>query len=187
MEPWRILSRRVVYGARPYLEVSVEAVRLPDGRTIEDYHQIDAGSSATVVAEQADGRILLLRQYRHGVRRIGLALPGGRLDPGEEPLAAARRELLEETGYVARVWRQLPSYSTSCSYGFGVNHYFHAAGLVRQGAPKSDDLEQSEVAFYDCDQAIAALRRAEFVSVGQALPLALFLLDQSNMQVLLGS
>lgn len=177
MSGWDVLGRRIVYSAQPFLEVAVEKVRLPDGRAVDDYHQVAAGTFAGIVAETIDGEILLLRQYRHGIRRVALSLPGGRVEIGEPPLAAAQRELLEETGFVAEQWRELAGYHTSCTYGFSYSYFFHARGLARSSAPNSDDLETSEIIFLDRARAQNAILAGEFSSIGHALPLAMVLLD----------
>lgn len=175
-DAWEVRSRRVVYSAPPFLEVAVEEVRLQDGRIVEDYHQVEAGTFASIVAETEAGEFLLLRQYRHGIRRVALSLPGGRIEAGELPLVAARRKLLEETGYASGEWRELANFHTSCTYGFAYHHFFHARGVARMSAPNSDDLETSEMIFLDRARARAALLKGELSSVGQALPLAMVLL-----------
>ena len=177
MNGWDVLARRIVYSARPFLEVAIEQVRLPDGRIVDDYHQVAAGTFAGIVAETTEGEILLLRQYRHGIRRVALSLPGGRIEPGEPPLAGAQRELLEETGFVAEQWLELTGYHTSCTYGFSYSHFFHARGLTRSSAPDSDDLETSEIVLLDRARAQQAILAGELSSIGHALPLVMVLLD----------
>ncbi|HVA14966.1 MAG TPA: NUDIX hydrolase [Stellaceae bacterium] len=180
IKPWRILKRKVIYAAPPFVELSVETVELPDGRVISDYHHIETGDFVSIVAETADRRIMVLRQYRHGVRRTGLALPGGRVDAGETPLAAARRELLEEVGAEAPFWRAMSSWATSCTYGFSTSHYFHATDATVTRTPASDDLEQGELTYLTRDEIHRALKAGEFVSMGQAMPLALLLADEAG-------
>jgi ADP-ribose pyrophosphatase len=180
MKPWEVLSRRVVYSARPYLEVSLEKVKLPDGRVIDDYHQVDGGSFAGIVAETDDRKIMLLRQYRHGIRRVGLSIPGGRIDPGESTLSGAQRELREETGYSAAEWRPLVEYDASCTYGLSHNNFFHARSLTLVGKPASGDLEQSEIVFLNHTEAKAALFGEKFSSIGDALPIAMLLLNATG-------
>src|SRR5271169_965037 len=182
MKPWRTLSRKIVYSRAPYLEVAIESVELPDGRIVSDYHQVSAGAFATVIAETDDGRFVVLRQYRHGVRRVGLALPGGRIDAGESPLDAAQRELLEETGFVAGSWEAMRSWDASCTYGFAKNHYFRARAARQMTAATSNDLEETELVLLTREEARQALFVGEFVSIGHVAPLALALLAESSLR-----
>ncbi|HWE72314.1 MAG TPA: NUDIX hydrolase [Stellaceae bacterium] len=183
IKPWRILGQRTVYAAPPFVEVSVEKVALPDGRMIDDYHHIATGEFVSIIAETPEHRIVTLRQYRHGVRRVGLALPGGKLDPGETPEIAARRELLEEIGAIARSWRHMSSWPTSCTYGFSISHYFHAVDITRIRAPISDDLEEAEQVELTRPEIRAAMRGGAFVSLGHAAPLAFLLLEEAAPDV----
>jgi ADP-ribose pyrophosphatase len=178
IKPWRIIEQKTLYSAPPYIELSVETVELPDGRIIRDYHHLAAGSFVSIVAETEEGRIIALNQYRHGVRRVGLGLPGGRIDAGEEPLSAAQRELLEETGFVAEAWKFISAWDTSCTYGFTKSHYFHAKGIRQIQAPASDDLEHSEMLYLTRAEILQRLRAGDFISLGHAAPLALMLLDE---------
>jgi ADP-ribose pyrophosphatase len=179
MDAWEVLSRRLAYSAQPFFDVFVEDVRLPGGRVIDNYHQIDAGNIALIVGETDDGRILFLREYRHGSRRSGLTLPGGRIEAGEDSLTGARRELLEETGYRAREWRLLADCETSCSYGFNQNRYYLAQGLTWVQPPDGGDLEQAEPVLLARGEAVEALLSGEILSSVHAYPVALRLLYEA--------
>jgi len=104
----RVVSSELVLRARVFAVYREKAVA-PDGFTIEREIVRHSGS-AIMLARDRRGRILLVRQYRMPARKRLWELPAGRLDPGESPLAAARRELAEETGYRARRWRRLASF-----------------------------------------------------------------------------
>lgn len=88
------------------LEIRRDAVRLPDGREATREYVRHPGA-VVVLAQLDDGRLVFERQFRYPLRRSFLELPAGKIDPGEDALAAAKRELLEETGYRAREWRHL--------------------------------------------------------------------------------
>lgn len=164
--PWTVLDSRDLLDADPFLKVRVETVELPDGRRIPDYYQFDMPSFACIFAEMEDGRIVTYRQYRHGSRRVGLVFPGGHLSPGEEPLAAARRELLEETGLEAARWAGLGAYMVNANQGGAWSHMFHATGCRRAsspiaGDPVSDDLEDTEILYLTRAELLAAIARGE--------------------------
>lgn len=83
-----------------WLKIHRRTYRLPDGRTVEwDMHA--GGATVAVLALTPDHRLVMVRQFRPGPDRVVLTLPGGMLDPGEDPEEAGARELREETGYAA--------------------------------------------------------------------------------------
>lgn len=86
-----------------FLHVVRDTVRLPDGASATREFVLHPGAVA-IVPIMDDGRLVLERQYRHPVGGVMIEFPAGKLDPGETRLACAQRELLEETGYVAREW-----------------------------------------------------------------------------------
>jgi len=159
--PWTVLDSRDLHDAEPFLKLRVETVELPDGRRIGDYYQFDMPSFACIFAETGDGRIVTYRQYRHGPRRVGLVFPGGHLSPGEDPLDAAKRELLEETGMEAEFWTDLGGYMVNANQGGAWSYMFHATGCRRVAEPLSDDLEDTEILFLTRAELLAAIGRGE--------------------------
>lgn len=87
-------------GPSGYLKVATRTYRMPDGETA-DWDILQGGRTVAMVAITADERVVLVRQFRPGPGRVLLELPGGNVEDGEDVEAAARRELLEETGYCA--------------------------------------------------------------------------------------
>lgn len=98
--PWRVDASETLLKER-YLEVVRQRVTTGSGFSIPDYHLIRSPSWAAVVCLTANRDLILVRQYRHGHEAFSLELPAGVVEPGEDPVVTARRELLEETGYDA--------------------------------------------------------------------------------------
>ena len=129
---------------------SIEKYRTPIFWITEDY-AVDPGGfeirrdivrhrgSAVMMAVDAKRRILLVRQYRLPARAMMWELPAGRLDEGEKPLVAARRELREETGYTARRWTRLIAFYPSPGYVGEKMHIFVARDLKEGEAQPMDD------------------------------------------------
>jgi ADP-ribose pyrophosphatase len=156
--------------------VSIESVQLPDGRRVDDYVQIDIPDFVLIFAETAAGEVVWLRQYRHGARRVSLELPSGQIDDAETPLEAARRELLEETGYQGANWISLGSFVQSTSQRIGTGHVFRAQDVAIVREPCSGDLEEARVELLTRDDLVAALHRNEIVSASCLAAIALALL-----------
>ncbi|HYG85175.1 MAG TPA: NUDIX hydrolase [Azospirillum sp.] len=173
LKPWTVASSRDLLDASPFLKVRVETIELPDGRRIEDYYQLDMPSFACIFAETEDGRVIVYRQYRHGPKRLCLAFPGGHVNPGEDPLTAAKRELLEETGYEAAEWQDLGGYTVNANQGGAVSYMFRATGCRKVAAPNSDDLEETEILFLTRVELLQAVGRGEFPLLTQMALLAM--------------
>ena len=177
---WKVLRERTVYHAPPWIRVSLQALRLPDGRRVPSYHKVELPEYAVIVAFTPDGRILFERQYKHGLGAVALFLPGGLIARGEKPLVAARRELLEETGYRAARWKSLGAFTCNSNYGCGCAHFFVATGAHRVATPDSGDLEEMEILLLTRARASSALRTGKVRVVSAALGLSLAL--QGNVR-----
>ena len=129
----KLISSRERYRCSLFRVTEDRAVD-PDGFEIKRCIVQHAGS-AVMMAVDARGRVLLVRQYRLPARAMLWELPAGRLDPGEKPLQAARRELEEETGYRARKWKKLLCLYPSPGYVAEKMTVYVATRLVK-GAPK---------------------------------------------------
>jgi ADP-ribose pyrophosphatase len=171
---WEIVDRRELLDARPWLRVWAEDVKLPDGRVINGFYHLDMPDYVGIVALTPDEQVVVQRQYKHGPRRVAVNLPAGYLEPGEDPLAAARRELLEETGFAADEWRLLGSFVNDGNRGAGSGHFFLARGARQVAEPNADDLEEIELDLMRLDElARAALSGGVAVlSIAAAIGLA---------------
>jgi ADP-ribose pyrophosphatase len=180
--PWRVVGRREVFSVPGKISVSVERVELPDGRLVDDYWQIKLADFVVVFAETGAGEVVCLRQYRHGPRRESLELVAGRIDGGDAPLATARRELLEETGYVSEHWEALGTFTVSATQGIATAYLFRARRAVKRQQPCSGDLEEAAVELLTRDQLVAAMRRGEVVTGSHLAALAVALLTDEKRE-----
>jgi 8-oxo-dGTP pyrophosphatase MutT (NUDIX family) len=180
VQGWKTLSRRTVLDRSPWLSVEEHAVELPDGRVIDDWPWVESREYAIVVAVTEEGRFLVFRQVKYAVTGTTLGPPGGYLDAGEDPLAAARRELLEETGHEADDWISLGRYVVDGNRGCGVGHLFLARGARKVAEPDADDLEEQELLLLTRGEVETALLGGELevLSWAAAVALALLALDR---------
>ena len=145
MEPWKTRSRRPVLDLSPWLSVETRVVELPDGRIIDDWPWVDSREFANVVAVTEEGLWLVFRQTKYAADGPTLGPVGGYLEPGEDPLETAKRELREETGYDAAEWTLLGRYPVDGNRGCGVGHLYLARGARKVGEPDADDLEEQQL------------------------------------------
>jgi ADP-ribose pyrophosphatase len=108
------LESRLAYSGR-FLKVYEDTVRCPDGHVAPREYLRHPGAVMTVPLLD-DGRLVLERQYRYPLRASFIEFPAGKIDPGEDILACAQRELREETGYVAREWTYLGGFHNAIGY-----------------------------------------------------------------------
>lgn len=149
-----VASSRVWQGK--LLDVWRDKVRLPDGHSATREYIRHPGA-VVIVALDAHHRVVMERQYRHPVGAVIEELPAGKLDPGEDPLACAQRELQEETGYTAENWRWLGSFWPCVGYSNEVIHVVLATG-IRPGPASLDEGEFLEVFLHP---ATDLMKRAE--------------------------
>lgn len=131
------LESRDEYRGR-LLHVKKDRVRLPDGAESTREYIVHPGA-AVIIPVFENGDILLERQHRYPLRRDFIELPAGKFDPDEAELACARRELQEETGYVAAHWSELPTFYPCIGYANERLVYFLAEGLTYSGENMDDD------------------------------------------------
>jgi ADP-ribose diphosphatase len=157
------------------MEVGEERVALPDGREVNGFLWIRTRDFVAMVAVTEHDEVVLVRSYKHGPRTVSLAVPAGYIENGEEPLAAAERELREETGYTSDEWSSLGRYVVDGNYGVGTEHIFLARAARKVTEPASGDLEEMEIVVASLGEVSAYLQRGEVVQLASAAALGLAL------------
>ena len=173
LQPWEVLKSQDVFSAPPWVRVCVEEVRLPDGKTVDDYYQIKLTDYAMVFAETTEGRVIVERQYKHGIRKVSLTLPAGNIEKDEDPLGAAKRELFEETGYASDEWQSLGTFVIHGNYRCCLGHLFRVRKAQKVAEPNSGDLEEMEIVFMTPSEIVDALLKGDIASIGAAALVAM--------------
>lgn len=156
----RTLAEHIVHAGK-LLTVRVDEVLLPDGRRAVR-EVVRHPGAVVVVACPGPDRILLVNQFRYAIGRMSLELPAGKLDPGEQPAAAALRELAEETGWRAQSCRLITLFYSTPGFSDERMYLFEAENLS-PGAQQPDDDEWIECREYTRMEARELLGQGEIV------------------------
>ena len=162
LRPWKTLSKRSVLDFNKFLRVESHTIKLPNGSIIDDWAWVISPDAVIVLACDENGYFLCFRQTKYAVDGTSLAPVGGMLGKDEDPLVAAKRELLEETGYEANKWVNLGSFVLEPNRGVETVHLFLALGAQKVAQPDSDDLEDQELLLLSMEELKSALRKGEF-------------------------
>jgi len=167
----KVLSSRQGFKS-PLFTVVTEQVREPGGYTARRDIVHHPGSVVIMAIDdsKAGPRVLLERQYRHAARGFLWELPAGKIDRGEQPQKAAKRELLEETGYTARRWRQILKFFVSPGFLDETMAIFLARGL-HAGAAQPEEDELIEHRFFPLKTALAMIERGSIRDAKTIAPL----------------
>jgi 8-oxo-dGTP pyrophosphatase MutT (NUDIX family) len=172
MDSWKTKARWTILDQRPWLLVENHTVELPDGRLISDWPWIITPDFVNVVAVTADEHFICFRQVKYGVEGTTLGIVGGFVEEGEEPIRAAQRELLEETGYEAADWTHVGSFRVDPNRGIAMAHLY-LARQARYVAPRTaDDLEEQELLLLTRSEVETALAQGEVKVLSWAAALA---------------
>ena len=158
----RLRSERLL--KTPYFALRSDKLRLPGGAVKDPYYVVERPDAAIIFPLTGEGEAVLVRQYRPPLERMELGLPAGLVEEGEKPEAAARRELLEETGYSGGEWEPLGALASSPSLKDNWAYLFLARGVEELAPPDPDEHELVETVRVPVGELLSLIRTGEIVS-----------------------
>lgn len=148
---WKVLESEYLFN-EPWLTVRKEKCELPDGRLMPAYYVLEYPTWVTAFALTKDEKVVMVKQYRHGLNVISTELPGGVVDKGETPEMAIARELKEETGFVFESYEYLGKISANPATTNNYMYIFLARGGEKVSEQNLDDTEDVEVLIHSIDE-----------------------------------
>lgn len=167
---WKTLKSEYLI-QRPWLTARRDTVELPNGVINDEYYVLEYPTWINVIALTTDGNMVMIRQYRHGIDQTCFEIVAGVCEKGENPETAARRELLEETGYAGGEWHELMAVSGNTSTTNNITHCFVATGVEKVGCQHLDRTEDIEVHVMTKDEVMQLLVNDEIKQSLMAAPL----------------
>lgn len=155
---WKVLESEYVV-KEPWMTVRKDKLRLPDGRVKEGYWSLEYPDWINVIALTRDGHFLFERQYRHGLDIVEWEIPAGVIEKGEEPLHAAQRELMEETGFGGGEWQPFMETCQNPGTCNNITHTFLATNVEHKGSQHFDANEDLDVYLLTQEQVFDILSR----------------------------
>lgn len=159
---WTVLESEYLI-RRPWLTARRDKVQLPSGVINPEYYVLEYPDWVNIIAITEDGRMIFERQYRHGRGEVGYEIPAGVCEPGETPEEAARRELLEETGFGGGTWHLNMVAAPNPSTSTNLCHSFIATGVHRLSDQHLEATEDIEVHLLYEDEVLRLMREGRII------------------------
>ena len=172
MEKWKTLNSKMAFDHAWY-RLRQDKVALPNGHIIDDFFVSLRPDIATILPITANEEVVLVRQYRRGVDEILLELPAGTFEAGEVPLNVAKRELVEETGYVSEDWSAIATFYNSPVKQNNRIHLFRAKSVQLAQAQQLDATEEIEVVLKPISEIPGLIASGEICVAGSITAIAL--------------
>ncbi|MBP9021387.1 MAG: NUDIX hydrolase [Syntrophobacterales bacterium] len=169
-KPWELVSSAIDRSYRVF-GLRTDKARSPRTGEVHEFFVLEAPSWVNVIPLTADDRVVLVRQYRHGIRAETLEIPGGLVEKGDTPEEAARRELREETGHEGTELTFLGAVHPNPAIQNNLCYTYLAEGVRPVGDLRQDDGEDIEVVFHSLSEIPTLIRKKE---ITHALVIAAF-------------
>lgn len=169
--PWKVLRSEHILSIGTWLNVRQEEVELPSGKRIPTWFVLEFPDWINVIAITKDGHFVMEDQYRHALGQTRYELVAGVIDPGETPLEAAKRELLEETGFGGGEWQLFMTLSPNPTNHNNLSYTFLATGVEKLQEQHQETTEDIQVDIFTKEQVQELLDQGEVIQALHAAPL----------------
>ena len=164
LRPWRVLREWMGFDNSPWLTLRAQEIETGNGQHMECYCLVDYPDWVNVVAISTDRKVILNREYRHGIGKVVVELPSGTIEPGESPELSAHRELEEETGYLFEKLELLCEYSPNPANHTNWVRGYLAIGGRKESQTRFDSTEQIEQVSVDLDSFVQMVHSGAFAN-----------------------
>ena len=167
---WKTLSQKYLI-EKPWLTARVDKVELPTGAIIDEYYVLEYPDWVNTIAITKDGMFVFVRQYRYAIGKTVNELCAGVIEKGEDPMDAAKRELMEETGFGGGKWQKWMTISANPSTHTNLTHCYLAMDVERMDVQHLDQAEDIEVRLFSREKVMDMLEKGEIWQSLMAAPL----------------
>ena len=167
---WKTLSQKYLI-EKPWLTARVDKVQLPTGVIIDEYYVLEYPDWVNTIAITKDGKFVFVRQYRYAIGKTVNELCAGVVEKGEDPMDAAKRELMEETGFGGGNWQEWMTISANPSTHTNLTHCYLATDVEPLGKQHLDQGEDLEPCIFSREEVLDMLQKGEIWQALMAAPL----------------
>jgi len=171
IKKWKTISSKYLHQHKPWGVFRKDHVQTANGFDIPDYYVIEYPDWVNVIGLTKKNEIILIEQYRHALGVIAFELPAGVIDEGENPLVAAKREMLEETGYGNGTWNAFCTLCANPATHTNLTYSFLATDLEKIQEQKLENSEEIEVQLFSMEEVKDLLNQNKMPQALQAAAL----------------
>lgn len=167
---WKVLESEYLH-REPWLTVRKERLQLPNGTIVPKYYVLEYNDWVNIIAITKDGKYIMVEQYRHGIGETCMEVCAGVCESGEAPLDAAKRELLEETGYGNGEWTELICTAPNASANTNLTYTYIANGVEKIAEPTPEESEDLIIHHFSVDEVKNLLAEGKIIQATMVAPL----------------